>query len=55
MRPDAKGRPTVAITKKWEEILGIKGFVQRSTPRWLDEEGCKKLLEFLEIIKRKSE
>jgi len=44
MRPDTKGRPTVAITKKWEKILGIKGFVQRSL-RIIPEIGRENLLE----------
>ncbi|MBA7530321.1 hypothetical protein ES705_22524 [subsurface metagenome] len=55
MRSDVIGRPTVAITKKWEEILRIKGFVQRSTPRWIDEEGCKNLLNIFKRNKKKSE
>lgn len=49
MKPDSRGRPTVCISKKWGKILRVKGFVQRSTPRWIVEEGCK---NFLNAIKK---
>ncbi|GAH72640.1 unnamed protein product, partial [marine sediment metagenome] len=43
LRPNKGGTNTVAITKDWEETLGIKGFVERSTPRWLDGEACNRI------------
>jgi len=47
MKPDSIGRPTAAINKNWEKILGISGFVQRRI-RNIPEIGCKNLIEIFD-------